>query len=136
MFDDVVELLLEEAIKYKASVAVVEYKDKWLLGLAKTSDDRNNKWCFIGGGIKRNETPKQAVVRESREEAGIRVRTIGDPIPDKKKKNVAFFHCKMVSSQELKHNNEFAAMAFFTIKEMESLKLYYNVKDLIGKIKC
>jgi ADP-ribose pyrophosphatase YjhB (NUDIX family) len=89
-----------------------------------------------GGHIKRGEDPGRAAAREVREETGVRCRAVGDAIilPDRKK--VAFYHCKVTSSgQDLEPNSEFAAVGFFTISEMRSLKLYDNVKKLIDRVK-
>lgn len=131
-------ILLEEFdVEVKAAVGIVQDRDRWLLGLAKnTNDDRSGKWVFPGGHVKRGETPRRAVVREVKEETGIRCHAVGEPmfIPDRK--GVAFFHCKVSSSkQDLIPNSEFAAVGFFTIREMKSLKLYDNVKKLIDRVK-
>jgi ADP-ribose pyrophosphatase YjhB (NUDIX family) len=86
--------------------------------------------------VKPGETPQHAATREVKEETGVRCRVKGEPIvlPDRKK--VAFFHCKTTSfDQDLEPNSEFAAVGFFTIREMKSLKLYHNVKKLIDKVK-
>jgi len=138
IFDLILEQILNEQSDsdFKAAVGIVQDRDKWLLGLARrTGDDRTRKWCFPGGHIKRGESPQRAVVREVKEESGIRCRVVGDPLIDSQHKGVAFFHCKVTSSdQNPDPNNEFSAMGFFTIQEMKSLKLYDNVKRLIDKV--
>lgn len=138
-FDKRLELILEEEFdgEYKAAVAIVQDRDRWLLGLAKnTHDDRNNKWCHPGGGIKRGETPEKAAVREAREETGVRCKAVGKAFSMANRKGVAFVHCKVTSrDQDLDNNSEFAALGFFTLREMRSLKLYQNVKSLIERVK-
>jgi len=138
-FDERLDLILEAEFKekYKAAVAIVQDRDRWLLGLAKnTHDDRNNKWVHPGGGIKGRETPAQAAVRETKEETGIRVKAVGKPFSTLKHKGVAFVHCKVTShGQDPDPNHEFAALGFFTLREMRSLKLYHNVKSLIDRVK-
>lgn len=121
--------------EYFASVACVEHRGgRWLLGLSTAGDDRGGHWCFVGGGIEDGETPEQAAVRECHEEAGIRVRKQGAAFKHKKD-GVAFVHCRTetVGVPKIKHNKEFSAMGFFTVKEMKSLKLYSNVKELIRR---
>lgn len=139
IFDRALDQVLNEETEeeFFASVGIVQDRDRWLLGLAKrTGDDRTGKWCFPGGHIKRGESPQRAAVREVKEETGIRCRAVGDPLVDRKKKGVAFFHCKVSSSnQNPDPNHEFAAVGFFTIKEMKSLKLYTNVRQLIDRVK-
>lgn len=124
-----------ESKEYSASVAIVKHRDKWLLGLAKCSDNRNNKWVFPGGGIKSNESPEEAAVREAKEETGITCKAVSNVIKDKEKKHVAFVACKASSYGRIDHNHEFAHVGWFTEKEMKSLELYSNVKRLIIKAK-
>lgn len=126
----------DKCIKYKSAVAIVQYHDRWLLGLSSAHDDRNHKWCFPGGHIEKNETPKQAAVRETREETGIRCRAVDEPFNTARKKDVAFVHCKTDSiRQKLIKNNEFIAIGWFKISDMRGLKLHDNVKYLINKVK-
>jgi 8-oxo-dGTP diphosphatase len=136
-FDNVLErVLCEEIEPFRAAVGIVQDRNRWLLGLAKTNDDRNRKWCHPGGGIKRGETPERAAVRETKEETGIRSRAVGEAFKDSKHKGIAFVHCKVTSSgQSPDPNHEFTAMGWFTPQEMRSLKLYKNVKSLIDRVR-
>lgn len=128
--------ILLEATEYKSAVAVVYYRDKWLLGLAQnTYDDRSGKWCNVGGGMKSGETPEKAAVRECFEEAGIRVKAV-QKLPDERDKpGVAFILCRAQNYDQtkLKPNHEFAAMGWFNSKDMRGIKLYNNIKRLISK---
>lgn len=122
--------------EYKSAVAIVQCRTKYLLGLSKQSgDDRLNKWCFPGGHIKTGESPEKAAEREAREETGINCKARKGIIEDSSKKGVAFVACKTQTYQTFKPNSEFAQIGWFTLKEMDSLKLYGNVKKLIAKAK-
>ena len=124
--------------EYKAAVAIIRNRDKWLLGLAKnTGDDRNNKWIMPGGGIKSGESPEEAAVREAKEETGVRCRAISGPLDDSRKPNVAFVVCKTNDSRKesLRPNHEFAVLGWFTEREMKALKLYENVQRLVDRAK-
>jgi 8-oxo-dGTP pyrophosphatase MutT (NUDIX family) len=138
-FDRSLDLILEEEFKedFNSAVAIVKDRDRWLLGLAKrTGDDRSFKWCHPGGGIKRGESAKKAAERECYEETGIRCRAKGEPFTSPKHKGVAFVPCKVTSSgQDPEPNHEFSALGFFTVRELKSLKLYDNVRDLIDRAK-
>lgn len=121
--------------KYRAAVAIIRYRDTWLLGLAQnTGDDRENKWTFVAGGTKPGEGPRQTAVREAKEEAGISVTAVAD-FEDSSKKDVIFVVCKASSGAKLRPNHEFAHMAFFTTKQMKSLDLYRNVENHISQAK-
>ena len=136
-FDQSLDLILEDEFKedFKSAVAIVQDRDRWLLGLAqRTSDDRSYKWCHPGGGIKR-ESPEKAAERECYEETGIRCKAVGKPFTMAKHKGVAFVHCKVKSGgQDLDPNHEFSALGFFKIRELKSLKLYDNVRELIKRV--
>jgi len=133
-----VNVFTEDNDDYFAGVAIVRCRDKWLLGLAKnTGDDRNNKWVFPGGGIKSGESPEKAAERECKEETGIKCRAASGVLDDRPKPGVAFVACKADQTQlkKLKPNHEFAALGWFTTKEMKSLDLYKNVDRLIKRAK-
>lgn len=137
-FDARLNTILEAEFStdYTAAVGIVQCRDKFLLGLAKnTSDDRNNRWVFPGGGIKKGEKTDAAAVREVKEEAGIKCRAVGTPFALPGKKQVAFVHCKAASGQDIDFNHEFTAMGWFSRKEMKSLKLYHNVLKLLDRVK-
>lgn len=130
--------ILAEDRKYRAAVAIVKCRDKWLLGLAKdTGDSRTGNWCFPGGHIKSGELPKTAAVREAKEETGVRCSATNHAIiHESGKPDVAFVVCNTTSStQKLTPNHEFVIVGFFTPKEMKGLKLFDNVKRLIDKAK-
>ena len=137
-FDNELDRILTEEMEapFRASVGVVQNGDRWLLGLSTATDDRKGKWCFPGGGIRRGESPERAAVREADEETGVKCRAVGKAFRDPKRKGIAFVHCKASGSkQDLDPNSEFAAVGFFTVREMKSLDLYENVKKIIDKIK-
>lgn len=139
LFSDILEhVLLEESEKeYRAAVAVVQHRDKWLLGISRSNDDRSGKWTHPGGGIKKDETPEKAAERECFEETGIRCKSVGKAFSIPGKPGIAFVHCRTTSgNQKFKPNSEFSALGFFTMAELRDLKpLYNNVKKLIERVK-
>lgn len=136
-FVETLSIILEDADSdYKSAVGVVQNGKRWLLGLATNNDDRKEKWVHAGGRIRNGESPKKAAVREVWEETGVRCKAVGEPFSMPGHRGVAFVHCKVTSSnQELDNNDEFSALGFFTIQELDSLKLYKNVRKLINKVK-
>jgi len=136
--EDKLDIIFEAAAKkeWRAAVGIVQCGDKYLLGLAKNcSDDRSGKWVCPGGGVKKGETPEKAAVREVSEETGIKCRAVGKAFNLPDKPDVAFVHCRARSGQTFNNNHEFAAVGFFTRREMRALKLYHNVSKLIDKVK-
>ena len=137
-FNNRLNIILNEEFSddYFAAVGIVQCGDRWLLGLARnTNDDRNGTWVFPGGGIKGKESAEKGAEREVREETGIKCTAVGKPFSLPGKRGVAFVHCKAKSGQELINNHEFTALGFFSLKEMKALKLYKNVLKLIERIK-
>ena len=55
------------------AVAVIHYKNQYLLGFRDASQHQGNRYEFVGGKIERNETAKQALIREVAEETGIEI---------------------------------------------------------------
>lgn len=106
---------------------------RWLLGLAKTTDDRNNRWVFPGGGIKANESPEEAACRECFEETGVKCHTIGRAFERADRPGVAFVEC-IADSYELKGNHEFIALGWFNENNFSSLRLFYNVRGLVDAL--
>lgn len=128
------QLISEDKTEYKAAVAVVKYRDSWLLGLSTANDDRSGKWCFPGGGINSGESPKKAAERECFEELGVKCKAVGEPFSHGNKKHVAFVPCKIESKKD-KYvlNSEFSAAGLFDRQELRNLKLHNNVMQLISK---
>lgn len=136
--DRLEQLLTEEHDQdFTSAVAIVQNRNKWLLGLANnTGDGRTGKWCHPGGHIKRGETPEKAAVREAWEETGVRCKAVGDAFRMPGYKNIAFVHCKVTNTkQKLNNNHEFSALGFFKFDELKSLKLFGNAKKLIERVR-
>ena len=53
------------------AVAVIHYKNQYLLGFRDASQHQGNRYEFVGGKIEHNEAAKQALIREVAEETGM-----------------------------------------------------------------
>ena len=53
------------------AVAVIHYKDQYLLGFRDATQHQGNRYEFVGGKIEANESAAQALIREVAEETGI-----------------------------------------------------------------
>lgn len=132
------EHILSEAlssVEYTSVVGVVHDGDKFLLGISTADDDRQNKWAFPGGHLKRNEHVKKGVEREVREETGIKCTASDRNTTMSSRPKVLFILCKGSSSQVLKPNREFMQLSWFTKKQMRSLKLHSSVLPILDKLR-
>ncbi|WP_366918470.1 NUDIX hydrolase [Acaryochloris sp. IP29b_bin.148] len=59
-----------------ASWAIIQNSSQILLIQRSRKTTRADQWCFPGGGIKANETPKQACIREVFEETQLVIRVV------------------------------------------------------------
>lgn len=55
------------------TAAILIHKDKILIARRKSTDREGGKWEFPGGKIRKNETPRECLTREMKEEFGINV---------------------------------------------------------------
>jgi len=80
-----------------------------------------NKWSLFGGGIKRGESPKQAVIREVKEELGFKLDKSKLKILFKKesKKNRRFvFYYKLQNEQKYFRLKEGQKYGFLSLSEI------------------
>jgi len=64
----------KHAMKTKSTAWVILYtEDKVILGKRSPSTNNPNQWNFFGGGIDVGESPKEAAIRELKEETGYEI---------------------------------------------------------------
>lgn len=119
--ENIANLINEDYLSYRASVAVVmDNNTKFLLGISTNGDDRNGKLCFPGGHINKNENPEQAAVRECYEETGIKCEPYRDIIVLGNKPDVAFVPC-LKTGGELKPNREFKILGWYYSEDIRNM---------------
>jgi len=85
-------------------------------------------WTFPGGGIKYGETAKKAVIREIKEETGLRIRptkliTVHEMIvPQNRVHRIIFFYKAKAIGGKLKTTNETSEWKWLTLKEIAKIK--------------
>ena len=125
--------------------AIITCKGKLLLEKRRDSDI----WGLVGGGVKKNETELQAMVREVREELGIRVdpsrfkrlRSYGEP--GRMGRIAAFcdgsiwrmvivvFGLELEEEPEMVVSSESSALRFFTKEELKEIEIVVTHSDIV-----
>ena len=116
-------------------------------------------WLYPGGHIEKNETPDQTVIREVKEETGLDVEIVGgkdDNLADINTDVSVLYNpyvtlCELVGShyhndivylckisgnnREIRHSEgESKDIKFFSIDELDSIKLFPNFRRLLEKV--
>jgi 8-oxo-dGTP diphosphatase len=89
----------------RIAVAVVEHQGRFLVGRRPPGVPLAGLWEFPGGKVAANETPRDAAVRECREETGLEVRAGGEYPPAEHRYEhgavrLFFFACEPVDPAE------------------------------------
>lgn len=106
--------------------ALIRKKDKILLCQRKENDVFGLLWEFPGGKVEKNETLKDAIKREIKEELGliIKANNLIDKFVDGEKNfkiNVSLFDCKIVRGKP--QAKECADFGFFSFSQIKRLNL-------------
>lgn len=93
---------------------------------------KHGLWTFPGGGIKRGETPRDAAIRESMEEVGIRLTNIKEigrfSANEEYKKDTVFVFAANSTSKEAKMDKfEILEMGWFAISSLPAMSQYAKV---------
>lgn len=116
-------------------------------------------WLYPGGHVEKNETPDQAVIREVKEETGLDVEIMGEKdnsLTDAKADTTALYNpyvilCELIgdhyhndivylckisgNNKEIKYDkNESDGINFFSLDELDSIKLFPNFRRLLEKV--
>lgn len=141
--------------KHFTASAVIINEKKVLLVYHKKLDT----WLYPGGHVEENENPDETVVREVMEETGLSVEIIGEKDENLADKfaDVSVLHhpyallCELVGDHyhndmvylcrikgddaQTKHDmRESRAIGFFSLEELDGIKLFPNFKALLTKI--
>lgn len=129
-----------------ANVLIV-WDDKLLLEKRRDCD----LWGLVGGGVKRKETPLQAITREIHEELGLNIskdniRKLG--VYDEPKRIAAYrdgsiwkmvivaYYLQLDSEPALKISKESRELRFFTREELKSIDIVVTHKDIVEQWYC
>lgn len=105
-------------------------------------------WGLVGGGVKRKETPLQAITREIYEELGLniskeRIRKLG--VYDEPKRIAAYrdgsiwkmvivaYYLELDREPELRISKESRALRFFSREELKDIDIVVTHKDIVDQ---
>ncbi len=117
--------------KIKACLIIKNKKGEFLLQL-RDEEPENGKWVLFGGGVKDNETPEAAVVREIEEELGYKIGSakIFGEYEDRGIRQAIYVLDESVELKNLKLA-EGAAMKFFAPGDLADLNIGFNFKQIL-----
>jgi mutator protein MutT len=134
-----------EPTQHTIAVAIVTNdKNEVLLARRFEPESRHlhNKWEFVGGGIDFGETPKQAAVREAKEEAGIDIevlRLLPEVISniweftDRTKQQILIisYECKIIGGTPVaRPNHNTGEVRFFSVDQIKTLDTLPKVYEM------
>ena len=122
--------------------AIITYNGKLLLEKRRDSD----VWGLIGGGVKKTETELQAIVREVREELGLRIKpecfrklgVYGEPGRIAAYQDgsiwrmvIVVFGLELDKEPELIISEESRELRFFTKDELKNIEIVITHSDIV-----
>lgn len=119
------------------SFALIESNDSYLL-IRESASKWKGKWFFPGGETKKNESPEQAVLRETKEEAACEIAVKGMFYSKYHhgllNKNLCFYYYAEALSKEIKTQSDKHSLKsrWFKYEEILSLPLRENAMDIIN----
>lgn len=118
---------------FKSAVGIV-IKDRSdvLFGLAVTTDDRNDKWCFPGGGVDPEDGGDVLISarREVFEETSLDVRPSGTVLVHPDQPEVAFVVCEFIAGT-LHPNREFSELQWIPFGAVDQFPDVYSMNKSI-----
>ena len=111
---------------------IVHCNSKILLLKRSKNSNNSGQWNLPGGGMEEGEDPRKSIIREAREEAGLKIKTaqlmLLGKVKDKKTKHVAyFFVCSMDKKPKVKINFESSRHDWFELSKFPK-PLHFRTK--------
>lgn len=116
-------------------------KDKRILLQHRSNDAKRlpDFWGFFGGGIEKDETPEQTLVRESKEELDYTPQNprliMTQEFEYKEVKNKKYIYMEEYDPSIKLNQGEGQAMDWFTLDETKNLKMIDHDREVIEYIK-
>lgn len=116
---------------------IIHHKDRVLLQLRDNNPNIEYPltWVLLGGGIQKNETPKQAIRRELKEEIGydLSVYKFFKKYHFENRVKQFIFSANIVIDVNKTILREGRKIRYFSRKELENLDFGFNIKQVIAE---
>lgn len=125
----------------RVRVAGILEEDNKILLIEHTKNDKSY-WLLPGGGVDWGESIEKAVEREFLEETSLKVKIeeflfISETLAPDKSKHVInlYFRVKRISGELILGEEAILTdLRFFSLEEIEKIKIYPNINDILKKI--
>ncbi len=122
-----------------AVAVIINSKNKVLIAKRSVDQDQGNKWEFPGGKVEKNETPKQALVREVLEEVAIEVQSVEfmmDILHQYSNKKVNLHVYRIVDWRGVAVGNEGQKIKWVDINGLDSIDFPKANAEIISKLQA
>ena len=126
----------QEKKRENAIGVIVDRKNKVLLGKRRIVEGGwgNGQYALIGGEVEEGETPKEACLREIKEETNLNVKSIEHKMTLNNDSNGVdhIFLCEYYGEPiNVKLNDEHSKYGWFDVNEMDYLDIVSNLKEYV-----
>jgi len=132
------EVVKKEESKFRKTVAALIVDKEKVLLVKRNSDPFNGKWIMPGGHIEEGEKDSDAVVREVKEEVGLKIKPeyFGNYNEHYEKIGwnaiISVFTVKIIGKKEVKINKKEASdFSWYGFDELEGLDMGFDHKKII-----
>jgi len=122
-----------------STAGIILKNNKFLLALRNPGTSIGESWEFPGGKAEENETPREALIREYKEELNVEIkvgkRICGGEFTNRGREFEIFGYLVNLVSDELTLS-EHSRTGWFSLKEMAGLQMAGSDKQIVENLKC
>lgn len=124
----------EKEINGNVALSVPTNDEKYLILKRSEQNSSSGEWIFPGGSIEQGETPKQAAIRELKEETSLKEKVVDEGSCYIGEGELGYwklhpYHIK-VSNKEVRLNHEHSDYKWLTLEELKEHSTMGDLKSL------
>ncbi len=121
------------------ALAIIRHQERWLVGRRGPGRPYAGYWEFPGGRVEPTENPREAAVREVREETGLDVVAIGDlgSVSSRRAEQELVLHliaCEKVGGAAAARPPAVEKIAWVTADELRALRMPPINGDIVRRV--